>query len=88
MPKSTKQKLKYQKEYNAQPEIIKRRVANNAARRKAMAEGRVQKGDGNDVAHKTALANGGGNSAGNLIVEDASKNRGWRKKSSYKVPNK
>lgn len=87
MPKSTKHKLAYQKAYNARPENVNRREANNAARRKALADGRVHKGDGKDIAHKRALDNGGGNSAGNLIVQDASTNRGWRKKSSYKVPN-
>lgn len=84
MPKSTPQKLKYQKEYNARPEEVKKRVMNNAARREAMADGRVKKGDGKDVAHKKALDNGGTNNKGNTMVQDRSTNRGWRKgKSSY-----
>lgn len=84
MPKSTPQKLKYQKEYNARPEEVKKRVMNNAARREAMADGRVKKGDGKDVAHKKALDNGGTNGKGNTMVQDRSTNRGWRKgKSSY-----
>lgn len=86
MSKSTPQKLKYQKEYNARPEEVKKRVMNNAARREAMEEGRVKKGDGKDVAHKKALDNGGGNGKSNLKVEDRSSNRGWRKgKSGYNV---
>lgn len=86
MTKSTPQKLKYQKEYNARPEEVKKRVMNNAARREAMEEGRVKKGDGKDVAHKKALDNGGTNGKSNLKVEDRATNRGWRKgKSSYKV---
>lgn len=86
MSKSTPQKLKYQKEYNARPEEVKKRVMNNAARREAMEEGRVKKGDGKDVAHKKALDNGGGNNKSNLKVEDRSSNRGWRKgKSGYNV---
>jgi len=86
MTKSTPQKLKYQKEYNARPEEVKKRVMNNAARREAMAEGRVKKGDGKDVAHKKALDNGGTNGRSNLKVEDRTKNRGWRKgKSDYNV---
>lgn len=84
MPKSTPQKLKYQKEYNARPEEVKKRVMNNAARREAMADGRVKKGDGKDVAHKKALDNGGTNGKGNTMVQDRAANRGWRKgKSSY-----
>jgi hypothetical protein len=84
MPKSTPQKLKYQKEYNARPEEVKKRVMNNAARREAMADGRVKKGDGKDVAHKKALDNGGTNGKGNTMVQDRATNRGWRKgKSSY-----
>jgi hypothetical protein len=86
MAKSTPQKLKYQKEYNARPEEVKKRVMNNAARREALEEGRVKKGDGKDVAHKKALDNGGNNGKSNLKVEDRSSNRGWRKgKSGYNV---
>lgn len=88
MTKSTKAKLQYQKEYNARPENVQKRVANNAARREAMQQGLVRKGDGKDVAHKVALDNGGGNSRGNLKVEDRSENRGWREgRKGYKVPN-
>lgn len=86
MAKSTPQKLKYQKEYNARPEEVKKRVMNNAARREALEEGRVKKGDGKDVAHKKSLDNGGSNGKSNLKVEDRSSNRGWRKgKSGYNV---
>jgi hypothetical protein len=84
MPKSTPRKLEYQKEYNARPEEVKKRVMNNAARREAMKDGRVQKGDGKDVAHKKALENGGTNHKSNTVVQDRSTNRGWRKgKSNY-----
>ena len=86
MAKSTPQKLKYQKEYNARPEEVKKRVMNNAARREALEEGRVKKGDGKDVAHKKSLDNGGSNGKSNLKVEDRSSNRSWRKgKSGYNV---
>lgn len=88
MPKSTKKELEYQKEYNARPENVKKRVANNAARREAIKDGRVKKGDGKEVAHKRALNNGGDNSPSNLKVQDGSKNAGWRKgQKGYKVPN-
>ena len=79
MTKSTPQKLKYQKEYNARPEEVAKRVKNNAARRKAMKDGKAKVGDGKDVAHKKSLENGGGNGNGNTKVQDRSKNRAWRK---------
>ena len=75
MTKSTAQKLKYQKEYNARPEETAKRVANNKARRDALKDGKVTKGDGKDVAHKKALDNGGSNDKSNTKVEDRSKNR-------------
>lgn len=88
MTKSSKAKLEYQKEYNARPENVKKRVANNAARRDAIRDGRAQVGDGTDVAHKRALENGGSNAPSNLKVQDRSTNRGWRKgQKGYKVPN-
>ena len=78
MPKSSKAKLAYQKEYNARPENVKKRVLNDAARREAMEKGLVRKGDGKDVDHKRMLDQGGGNTPGNTRVQDASTNRGWR----------
>lgn len=77
--KSSKAKLAYQKAYNAQPENVNKRELNNAARREAMAKGLVHKGDGKDVDHKRMLDQGGGNTPNNLRVQDASKNRAWRK---------
>lgn len=43
----------YEKEgrWQAQPEQVKRRVARNRARRKAIREGRVRKGDGKELDH-------------------------------------
>lgn len=88
MTKSTKQKLEYQKAYNARPEEVDKRVKNNAARRAAMAKGLVKKGDGKDVSHKKSLENGGGNDSDNLKVEDRAKNRNWRKGSGSYNPDK
>lgn len=42
---------KKEAEYAARPEQIKRRVARNRARRKAIREGRVRKGDGKELDH-------------------------------------
>jgi hypothetical protein len=64
--------------YNATPEMVKKRTMNNQARSMLTKEGRVSKGDGKDVDHKTPLRQGGGNGRSNLRVMDKSKNRAWR----------
>lgn len=88
MTKSTPQKLKYQKAYNARPEETAKRVKNNAARRGALKDGKANVGDGKDVAHKKSLENGGGNGKGNTTVQDRATNRGWRKGSGSYNPDK
>lgn len=86
--KSSAHKLAYQKAYNAKPENVNKREANNAARRELMREGKVHAGDGKDVAHKRALDNGGSNSRSNLEVQSREKNRGWRRGSASYNPDK
>ena len=78
-----------QRRYNSSDEQKKRRAQRNAARRKMEREGKVRKGDGKDVDHKSHKARGKlNNSASNLRVMDKSKNRaknlgtGGRKKGS------
>ena len=88
MTKSTKAKLAYQKAYNARPEEVKKRVANNAARREMIKEGKAHVGDGKDVAHKKSLENGGTNAKSNLTVQDRATNRGWRRGSASYDPDK
>jgi len=87
MPKSTPGKLKYQAEYNSRPDRKEVGVELRRARRQAIRDGKVAIGDGKDLAHKKAADNGGRAEPGNLVVQPASKNRGWRKASGYKVPN-
>lgn len=87
MPKSTPKKLKYQRAYNARPAEKKKRAKNNAARRQALREGRVKKGDGKDVAHVKSLKAGGSNARSNLKVQSRSTNRGWRKGQSGYNPD-
>ena len=67
----------YQKAYNAKPENIKKRSANNAARAK------YEKAHGDlphtvDVDHKTMQDQGGGNDMSNLRARTQKANRGWR----------
>ncbi len=81
-------KAAYDKAYGARPEQKDARAQRNAARREAEREGKVSKGDGKDVAHKTAIKNGGTNADSNLKVQDKEGNRGWRKsQKGYRVPN-
>lgn len=65
-------------EYQARPEQVAKRVARNAARREAIREGTVKKGDGKDIDHKKMLDSGGTNSKSNQRVVPASENRAWR----------
>jgi 5-methylcytosine-specific restriction endonuclease McrA len=62
------------------PAEVAKRVQRNQARAKLMKAGKVRKGDGMDVDHKTPIRHGGSNAASNLRVVPASKNRGWREK--------
>ena len=61
----------YKKEvakYTSRPEVIKKRVEQNKARRMMEKAGKVHKGDGKDVDHKTPLSKGGTSSRSNLRV--------------------
>lgn len=68
----------YKKEYanyQGKPDQLKKRANRNAARAKMMAAGKVHKGDGKDVAHKSN--NTYDNSASNLAVQSKAKNRSF-----------
>lgn len=86
MPKSSKEKLAYQKAYNASPAQKALGVERRRTRRQLITEGKVAIGDGKDIAHKLAADNGGKMTPGNIKIEDVKKNRAWRKESGYKVP--
>lgn len=79
MPSSKNYKRDYKQEnkYKAQPEQIAARVKRNAARREALAEGIVKKGDNKQVDHKVPLSKGGSNSKDNLRIVDRSKNESF-----------
>jgi len=68
------------KNYQGTEEQKKKRAQRNAARRKAMRDGKVSKGDGKDVAHKKAMDKGGKNSDGTR-VESKSRNRSFKRDS-------
>lgn len=62
-----------QREYNSKPSSKKDRASRNSARREAEKDGKVRKGDGNDIDHKDS--NPRNNSKSNTQVMSASKNR-------------
>ena len=84
MTKSSKEKLEYMAKYQQKPENVEKRVDRNRARRHAIADGKVKKGDGLDIDHKVPLRKGGSDKDSNTRVVDASTNRGWRKGKSGK----
>ena len=67
------------REYQGKPEQIKQRSQRNKARREMEKAGKVHKGDGKAVDHKTPIRKGGTNAKSNLSVKSVSKNAGWRK---------
>lgn len=79
MNKGGPKKAAYDKAYNAKPDQVKKREERNKARAELMREGKVKKGDGKDVDHKTMLDAGGKNNRSNLRVRSQTENRGWRK---------
>lgn len=80
MTKSSAKKLAYMAEYQKSPEQVAKRVERNRARREAIREGVVKKGDGKEIDHKRPLDKGGAKTSSNRRVVDASENRAWRKK--------
>lgn len=83
-----------QRRYNSSPEQKKKRAMRNSARRKAIKDGKVKKGDGKDVDHKKPLRSGGTNSKGNTRVRSRKANRadnggtGGRKRNTNKGTRK
>lgn len=71
--------------YASKPEQIANRVARNKARRQAIKAGTVSVGDGMDLDHKTPLSKGGSNTASNLRVVPASKNRSFDRNADHSV---
>jgi 5-methylcytosine-specific restriction endonuclease McrA len=87
MPYMTNGKRDYKKQqaYDGKPTVVKDRAKRNKARRDMMAEGKVSKGDGKDVDHKTPLSKGGGTSRSNLRVTSKSANRSFARTKAGKM---
>jgi hypothetical protein len=71
--------------YHASEKQKKNRAARNAARRDMEKDGRVSKGDGKDVDHKTPIVKGGGNGKDNLRVVPKSANRSFARTRNAKM---
>ena len=79
-PKTGKSVRDYRREvdnYTSRPEVVKKRVEQNKARRIMEKEGRVSKGDGKAVDHRTPLSKGGTTTRNNLRVVPASSNNSF-----------
>lgn len=74
-------------EYTSRPEVVKKRVEQNKARRIMEREGKVSKGDGKDVDHRTPLSKGGTSDRSNLRVVPASTNRSFARNSDSSLKN-
>lgn len=86
----TNGKRDYKKEvakYTSRPEVIKKRVEQNKARRMMEKAGKVRKGDGKDVDHATPLSKGGKTVRGNLRVSSRSRNRSFRRNADGSLLN-
>jgi 5-methylcytosine-specific restriction endonuclease McrA len=77
----------YQKEneYKSTPKQIELRVKRNKARREAIKEGRVAKGDGKEIDHIIPLSKGGSNTKANTRVRTKSQNSSFSRNSDNSV---
>jgi hypothetical protein len=74
MPYMTNGKRDYSKQKDNDDKNAKNRAKRNTARRRAEREGKVSKGDGKHVDHKTPLSSGGSNATSNTRVVSAKTN--------------
>ena len=83
MPFMKNGKRDYKREvaqYTSKPSVVKKRTEQNAARREMEKAGKVHKGDGKDVDHRTPLSKGGASrDKSNLRVVPASENRSFQR---------
>lgn len=89
-PKTGKSVRDYKREvelYTSKPEVVKKRVEQNKARRIMEREGKVSKGDGKDVDHRVPLSKGGTSDKSNLRVVPASTNRSFSRNSDSSLKN-
>jgi len=84
MPFMRNGKRDYKREvklYTSKPEVVKKRVQQNAARQAMIKAGKAKVGDGKDVDHRTPISKGGTNSPSNLRVVNKTNNRSFSRNS-------
>jgi hypothetical protein len=82
VPSSKNYKRNYTQERKTETKQRKHaRVMRNQARQEMIDKGKASVGDGKDVGHKTAISKGGKNKTSNLMVQNASANRSFKRKS-------
>lgn len=81
MPRNPRRYDLEYKAYQGTEEQKKNRAKRNTARRQAQSAGKVHKGDGKDVDHKTPLSKGGSNGKSNRRIVSASANRSFARNS-------
>lgn len=90
MPYMRNGKRDYRREvdlYTSKPSVIRKRVEQNKARRMMEKAGKVHKGDGKDVDHKTPLSHGGKTVRSNLRVASRSSNRSFSRRANGSLLN-
>ena len=80
MPKQRNFKQEYDR-YHSTTKAKKQRARNNKARRKALRDGRVKKGDDKDVSHSKPGANG------STSIQSKSKNRSFARTGTARRKN-
>ena len=91
MPYKNKKDRDYKREYetyHGKPEQKANRAKRNKARAEMQEAGRVSKGDGMDVDHKTPLSKGGSTSKANLAVKSKHANRSFSRNPDRSIKNR
>ena len=82
------QQKRHTREYNGRPDQVARRSKQNQAQRMLEKEGKVSKGDGKHVDHRTPLDKGGTNARSNLRVTSAKQNLSHGMENQYTLKRK
>jgi len=85
MPKTTSRDYKKENEYKKKPEQIAARVRRNRVRRRAIAAGKAEVGDGTSIDHKVPISKGGSDNPDNLRKVSFNKNSSFSRNSDSSV---
>ena len=85
MPRNPRRPDLEYESYGSRPDVMKKRAMRNAARRQAIRDGVVKKGDGKDIDHIKPVSKGGTNAKSNLRAVPASENRSFARTKTGKM---